>query len=158
MSIVLGKYLAINVGQFLRFSLENMPIIFAGAAFGPVAGVLVGVISDIVGSLMVGFEINPIITVGAGFIGLVAGLYKYITFGGAAFLRLGFSVGVAHIIGSVIIKTIGLSWFYDTPFIILLLWRALNYLIVAVVEWLILYKLLENKNIKAELNSLRGDK
>ena len=37
-SIVAGKYLAIGIGEVLRFSLENLPIIFAGIAFGPVAG------------------------------------------------------------------------------------------------------------------------
>lgn len=157
MSIVLGKYMAINVGQFLRFSLENMPIIFAGASFGPVAGVIVGVISDLLGSVMVGYEINPVITVGAGVVGLFAGLYRYISVGGGALVRLGIVVAAAHIVGSVLIKTVGLSWFYDTHFIILLLWRLLNYVIVAIVEWLLLYKLLENKNIKAELNALRGD-
>ena len=37
-SIVCGKYLAFNVGDFIRFSFENLPIIFAGMAFGYIAG------------------------------------------------------------------------------------------------------------------------
>ena len=105
---------------------------------------------------MVGFEINPLITVGAGAVGLFAGFYRYLPFEGAAFLRLGISVGTAHLVGSILIKSIGLNWYYDTPLVILMLWRLLNYVIVGAVEWVLLYRLLENKNIKAEINSLRG--
>ena len=73
-SIVAGKYLAIRGGDVMRFSLENMPVIFAGMAFGPVAGMLVGVVSDLIGCVLVGYTINPLVTVGAGAIGLVSGL------------------------------------------------------------------------------------
>ena len=156
MSIVLGKYLAFNVGMFLRFSLENMPVIFAGVAFGPIAGALVGTVADIAGSLMVGFEINPLITVGAAAVGFVSGFYRYLPLGSAGILRLGVTVGAAHVVGSVIIKTLGLYWYYNTPLIILMLWRTLNYVIVGAIEWIVLYRLLENKSIKAQINSLRG--
>ena len=71
-SIVCGKYLAFNMGDFLRFSFENLPIIFAGMAFGPLIGALVGVVADLVGCLLVGYAINPIITVGAAAIGLIS--------------------------------------------------------------------------------------
>ena len=158
MSIVLGKYLTFNVGTLLRFSLENLPIIFAGAAFGPITGLLVGVAADLIGCLMVGYEINPIITVGAGVIGLVAGVYRYIGGEERALLRLAVIVFFSHFIGSVLIKTLGLHMYYDTPFMILLLWRVVNYLTVATVEWLILYRLIENKSIKAQIKILRGSK
>ena len=158
MSIVLGKYLAFNVGTLLRFSLENLPIMFAGAAFGPITGLVVGVVSDLVGCLMVGYEINPIVTVGAGVIGLVSGTYRYIGGEENAFFRLAVVVFFSHFIGSVLIKTLGLHMYYDTPYILLLLWRALNYLVVATAEWLILYRLIENKSIKAQIRNLRGNK
>ena len=45
-SIICGKYLAIRGGDILRFSFENLPIIFAGVAFGPVAGALVGIVDE----------------------------------------------------------------------------------------------------------------
>ena len=37
-SIVCGKYLAIRGGDVLRFSFENLPILLAGIAFGPLVG------------------------------------------------------------------------------------------------------------------------
>ena len=58
MSIVLGKLLAVNLGEVLRLSFENLPIIFAGLAFGPLAGAAVGLVADTVGCLLVGYAIN----------------------------------------------------------------------------------------------------
>ena len=59
LSIVCGKFLAIPVGEILRFSFENLPILFAGLAFGPVAGALVGVCADLLGCVLRGYAINP---------------------------------------------------------------------------------------------------
>ena len=73
LSIVMGKYLAIRGGDVMRFSLENMPIIFAGIAFGPIAGAVVGAVADLVGCVMVGYTINPLVTIGAAAIGAVSG-------------------------------------------------------------------------------------
>ena len=70
-SILMGKYLAINMGETLRFSLENTPIILSGIAFGPLAGAAVGIVADLVGCLMVGYTINPIVTLGAAVIGIL---------------------------------------------------------------------------------------
>ena len=148
-SILMGKYLAIRGGEFMRFSLENMPIIFASIAFGPAAGVFVGVVSDLVGCLMVGYTVNPIVTLGAGAIGLSSGiaflLLKKIKLDER--LNILLSVAIAHIIGSVIIKTVGLWTYYDIPFEMLLLWRVLNYLIVGILDGAVVYILLKNKEI-----------
>ena len=62
-SIVCGKYLAIRGGDILRFSFENLPIILAGIAFGPLAGAVVGVVADLLGCLLVGYAINPIYSI-----------------------------------------------------------------------------------------------
>ena len=72
-SILMGKYLAIRGGDVMRFSLENTPIILSGIAFGPGAGTLVGLVADIVGCVMVGYTINPLVTLGAVAIGLISG-------------------------------------------------------------------------------------
>ena len=66
------------------------------------------------------------------------------------------SVGAAHVIGSVIIKTLGLAAFYSMPVGILMLWRLLNYLIVGVLEGIILYILLKNRMIQKEIELIRG--
>lgn len=156
-SIVCGKYLAFNMGEFLRFSFENLPIIFAGMAFGPIVGAAVGAVADLIGCLLVGYAINPIITLGAAAIGALAGLYRYTGFFSgrlASLLRISLTVAAAHLIGSVIIKSFGLSVFYDMPLIMLMLWRLLNYLIVGVLEGFILFHLMNNKSIKTEITKI----
>lgn len=158
-SIILGKYLAINGGNVMRFSLESMPIILAGMAFGPVAGGLVGAVADLVGCLMVGYTINPTITVGAAVIGIISGLVPSLLKKARLDERLVtiITVAAAHLAGSVIIKTLGLAAYYDMPFGILLLWRLLNYAIVGTLDGLTVHILLHNKGIRMQINRLKGE-
>ncbi len=154
-SIVLGKYLAIGVGDVLRFSFENLPIIFIGFAFGPIVGAVSGAVADLVGCVLVGYAINPIITVGAALIGAISGIYRYVPKKGGGvsrfFVCLGF-VFLAHAVGSVFVKTFGLAAFYDMPFFALMLWRTLNYLIVGSLESVILFYLINNRIIANEIS------
>ena len=78
-SIVCGKFLAFNVGDILRFSFENLPIILSGIAFGPLVGAFTGLIADTVGCLLRGYALNPILTLAAIFIGFAAGFIFNIT-------------------------------------------------------------------------------
>lgn len=148
LSIVCGKFLQIPVGEAMRFSFENLPILFAGLVFGPVEGVLVGVCADLLGCFMVGYAINPLVTLGAAAIGLLAGV------GGVLLRRLPLgwrvtvSVAAAHLVGSVVIKTVGLSQFYALPFLALMGWRLLNYAIVGGAEAVLLCLLLRHKGIQ----------
>ncbi len=152
MSIVCGKYLGIRVGDILRFSFENLPILLAGMMFGPVVGSVVGVVADLVGCVLVGYAINPIVTIGAAVIGLLSGILYRGTARLPTFARVLLTVGVAHFLGSVVIKTLGLSAFYDLPVVILMLWRLLNYVIVGGLECLLIYPILKNKAIQSLLN------
>ncbi|MBQ9798211.1 MAG: folate family ECF transporter S component, partial [Clostridia bacterium] len=74
LSIICGKYLALSLGNVLRFSFENLSILLAGMVFGPVVGAVVGIVADLVGCLMVGYAINPLVTLGAACVGLLGGL------------------------------------------------------------------------------------
>ena len=160
-SIVCGKYLAFNMGEFIRFSFENLPIIFAGMAFGPLVGACVGAVADLIGCLLVGYAINPIITVAAAVIGLISGLSIFMP---APHSRLGYTLKIsatvlaAHFIGSVLIKSFGLSVFYDMPLIALMLWRLLNYVIVGALEGFILYHIMKNKTIELEIRKIMKGK
>ena len=155
-SIFAGKYLAINAGEVLRFSFENLPILFAGMAFGPIGGALVGAVADLVGCMLVGYAINPIITLGAVAIGVIAGIYRYLPLrvGVWRVITIALIVLISHAVGSVIIKTFGLSVFYDMHFGILMLWRALNYLIVGSIECLFLLLLFKNKSLCSQINKI----
>ena len=159
-SILCGKYLAIRGGDVMRFSLENMPIIFAGVSFGPLAGAAVGAVADVVGCVLVGYTINPIVTLGATVIGIISGVMP-ILFAKTRLndvIKMALTVSASHFVGSVIIKTLGLSAYYAMPFYILLLWRLLNYVIVCTLDGIILHILLQNKEIKAQIDRIKEKK
>ena len=158
LSIVLGKFLAISVGAYMRFSLENLPIILSGILFGPICGMLTGIVADLVGCVLRGYEINIILTAGALMVGLISGLvYRFFSFSKKRFSVL-LSVILAHAIGSVIIKSIGLSVWYSLDFSIVFLYRLFNYIVVAIVEYLIICVLFKNEGFKKQFSKLLGDK
>ena len=72
MSIVFSRVLSISTG-FVRFNLGSLPVLLAGIVFGPGAGFAVGALADIIGGILAGYAINPLITLGAASIGLVGG-------------------------------------------------------------------------------------
>ncbi len=149
LSIVFGKYLAFNITSAIRISLENIPIIIAAIAYGPIAGAIVGAAADLIGCFLVGYSINPIITLGAISIGIISGIsYKIsIKLSSKPLVQSLFCILPSHIIGSVIIKTIGLYIYYKLPFWLTISTRALTYIIVSIAEIIVLYILLNRKLI-----------
>ena len=154
LSIVCGKYLALPVGNVLRFSFENLPILLAGMMFGPITGALVGIVADVLGCVMVAYTINPLVTLGAACIGLLGGALFRLTKKLPLLWQTCITVILTHLVASVIVKTFGLAAYYDMPFHILLLWRLLNYAVVGVVEWLLLYTILKNQALRRSFESL----
>lgn len=152
--IILGKYLAFNLTEFMRFSLENTTVIFTGIVFGPFYGAALGALQDIVGCIAVGYTINPIITLGSAAVGLVSGLIYRVTKRLSAPVSISFTVFAAHAVGSVIIKSFGLAVFYALPYGVTVLWRILNYAIVGAVEVFVLYILLKSKPLLAQINKI----
>ena len=157
-SIVCGKFLAFNVGDILRFSFENLPMLLSGIIFGPVCGMITGVVADLVGCIMAGYAINPFITAGAATIGLLSGLVYRTLPSGNRFLPLSATVVIAHFFGSVVVKTIGLSIYFGLPFKFTFMWRSLNYLIVGIAELAVLYVLINHSGFKKQISSVTGEK
>ena len=156
MSIVCGKFLAIPFGDVIRISFENLPILLASLMFGPVAGGVTAVAADIFGCFLRGYALNPIITLGALAIGVISGIiFKLMKKSGTP-LKATVGVLVSHVIGSVIIKTFGLAAFYSMPFYTLLLWRGLNYLIVAALDLTAIMIITKNKYVAAIINEAQS--
>ena len=155
LSIVLGKFLAINPTPMIRISLENLPIILSAVMLGPIGGGTVALVADLLGSILRGYEINPIVTIGAVTIGALFGaIFKYTPIKGLI-KRLILSVAAAHFFGSVVIKTSGLAVFYFTSYNMgfgtLFLIRLGTYVVTGAVEILIITILLKNKTTKGLL-------
>jgi ECF transporter S component (folate family) len=161
LSIVLGKYLAINLSQTVRVSFENLSIIMAGLLFGPIIGGVVGAVADLVGCVLVGYAINPIITAGAVLIGVISGLLGMCVLSrGAEKLgtwRIFLPVYAAHIVGSMVVKTIGMMVYYGTPPEIFYV-RVPLYLAIALPEGYLLMLLFRSKTFTGELNRIISKK
>ena len=160
MSIVLGKFLQIPnpFQEFIRISFENLPIMIAGFALGPIAAALVGVTADLIGCLLYGYAINPIITVGAAAVGLVSGTLAYYVITKPLLLRVTVSVSAAHIVGSVLIKSYGLAkWYlskYELGYWEFVAWRLVNYILIAAAECVIIYLMYRNKSFKNQIERM----
>ena len=134
-SVVIGifckNYLNFGNGIF-RITFENFPIILSGLAFGPVVGALVGTLSDMVSFMLSTqtFAISPIVTLGAAAVGAVSGLVSHYIFKRNGMWQVIISVAAAHLVGSVLIKSVGLFFYYHW----LVLWRIPTYSIIATLE------------------------
>lgn len=157
LSAVLGKYLQVPIGDSIRLSLENLPILMAGIFFGPLVGGMVGVTADLLGCLMVGYTVNPIIAVGATLIGVLSGVIaRIVTRHDRPLTAWGIylAVAVAHVVGSMTVKTIGLAIYFSTPTEVLL-WRIPVYIAIGALEGSIILLLARNRIFIGELDRLR---
>jgi hypothetical protein len=68
-------------------------------------------------------------------------------------LNIALSIAISHIVGSMIIKSIGLYIYFGTP-IQVLAWRVPTYIITGAVEFIIITLLLKNKEFSAQLNKI----
>lgn len=160
MSIVLGKFLQIPnpFQEFIRISFENLPILLAGLTMGPVSAALIAVVADLLGCVLYGYSINPIITLGAAAVGLTAGLIGLLLKKKPLLLRVILATVTAHIVGSVLIKSAGLAaWYlskYELGYWEFVAWRGVNYAIVATAETLLLYLLLRNRALQKQFERM----
>lgn len=149
----------LTITPYFRITFENLPLILAGYFFGPIAGLFCGLASDILSTALSQYGlggINPIITLGAGCVGLFAGLIPTI-FKKKNNIVLLISVYAAHIIGNILVKSAGLHIMYSWS-IPLLLPRIPLYIAIAAIEYGIMVILTKNKGIHkmlGEKNDIR---
>ena len=149
MSVVIGifckTFLNFGLGLF-RITFENLPIILSGVLFGPVVGGLVGASSDLVSYLLSGqaYPLNLVVSLGAMSVGIVSGAVSKYIIKKRGTAQIILSGAAAHIIGSMIIKPIGLYQFYGVA----VLWRVPLYLLIAPLEILLLCVLFKRESFR----------
>ncbi len=149
MSVVIGifckTFLNFGMGLF-RITFENLPIILSGILFGPVVGGLVGAASDLISYLMSGqaYPLNPIVSFGAMMVGIVSGVISHYVVKKQGTAQVILSAAGAHLVGSMIIKPIGLYQFYGVA----VLWRIPLYLVIAPLEILLLCLLFKRDSFR----------
>ena len=139
MSVIIGiickNFLNFGGGLF-RITFENLPIILTGILYGPIVGGAVGIATDLI-SYFLSSQIYPpnlIVTVGAMAVGVVSGIVSRFIVKKRGYAQIIISGAAAHIVGSMIIKPIGLFQFYQWS----VLFRIPLYLVIAPIEILIL--------------------
>lgn len=145
MSVVIGIFCksVLNFGGGLfRITFENFPIIISGILFGPIVGGAVGLGSDLISYLLSGqaYPPNIIVSVGATLVGVISGTVSKFVVKKRGTAQVILSGGLAHLIGSMIVKPIGLFAFYQWA----VLWRIPLYLVIAPLEILIICLLFKN--------------
>lgn len=75
-AVVLARLMSVVPDETSRFSIESIPIFISGMLFGPIAGAIVGFISDLIGCLMSPFGYNPLLCLPPVLCGLLAGLFQ----------------------------------------------------------------------------------
>ena len=150
-SVIIGifckNFLNYGAGAFaglFRVTFENLPIILAGLLYGPIVGGTVGFASDLI-SYFFSSQIYPpnlIVTFGAIMVGVVSGLCAKYLVRKKGSLQIIVSGMLAHLVGSIIIKPIGLYQFYGA----LVLFRVPMYMIIAPIEIFLLCMLLKRKS------------
>ena len=121
--------------------------LLAALLFGPGAGFAVGAVADMIGGTLSGYAINPLITLGAGSIGLTAGLLWRALPNLRLGLRTQISVFAGHAVGSIVINSLALHLFYNYRWSVLVT-RIPNALVLAAVNTVLVRLLLENKTIR----------
>lgn len=145
MSVIVGilckNFLNFGGGLF-RITFENLPIILTGILYGPIVGGAVGAATDLI-SYFLSAQIYPpnlIVTLGATMVGVVAGLIAKFVIKKRGYAQIIVSGAMAHVVGSMIIKPIGLFQFYQWS----VLFRIPLYLVIAPIEIVILCLLYRN--------------
>lgn len=134
MSVVIGMICKnfLDFGGGIRITFENLPIILAGIFFGPWVGGAVGIVTDLVSYLLSSqaYPPNLIVTVGAFAVGAVSGLMAKYVVRHHGIGQIVLSGATAHLIGSMIIKSIGLYQFFQWGVLL----RIPLYLVIAPIE------------------------
>ena len=148
LSIVLGKFAAVNIGDTIRISFESFPIMLTSFLFGPFYGLACGVLADVLGCVLRGYALIPLITVASALMGVIPGLLKRFLPVKNQTAKIMISGIAAHVVCSMIIKTVALDLVYKTGFFALLATRVPVYIVTSVVESYLCAVILKMKFVK----------
>lgn len=109
MQIILSKVVSVDLG-FARVTISSLPTILAGLWFGPVAGGLCGMAADILGCLLKGYAVNPLITLSTMTWGVIPALMHPLMRGTKLHrtMYLCLSIVCCAISGTLVLTTCGL--------------------------------------------------
>lgn len=149
-SIILSRLIIPMPNATTRFSLEAIPYFLSGMLFGPLAGALVGGVSDIVGCLFSGYGFNPLFSLPPILYGLISGIFGRFVKKKPTFLRIGLVFLIPVLFGSVLYQSWALAFVYGGKafksfFVTKLLTRSVQFAVTWVLETTVVYMLIKAK-------------
>ncbi|MBR6951237.1 MAG: folate family ECF transporter S component [Oscillospiraceae bacterium] len=114
LQIVLARFLGWQISEGLRISFESIPVLVAGMWLGPVAGLIVGVVSDFLGTVISGYgfyfvplAITPIVN------GVLPPLiFRYVLKDNVNVTKCVIVLVITQLIASMLLGTYALTWYY----------------------------------------------
>lgn len=118
MEIILERTIAIPIGNINRVSLGKCVVILAGLWMGPVCGAIVGMISDVIGAILAGYTIIPLITLSSMMWGIIPVLFLPMikkSDKSQRVLLLCMAIIINSVVSTLVLTSLGLMQFYGTP-------------------------------------------
>lgn len=131
MHIVLTRLIVIELGSY-RITIGCVCTILSGLWLGPVAGGVCGLISDLLGCLIKGYAVNPLITIAAVLWGLLPGFARPLLAGRKTRKTVTICVVVilSSILSTLVFTTAGLVLFQGYNFYVILPGRIAQWAIM----------------------------
>lgn len=121
--VVVLKTVGLN-NDYVKMGLNAIPANLAYYILGPIGGAIFGALSDILGVVVLGQSLNPLLTVTAALSGFIAGLILY---GHPVQLwRVIAAVALKALICSIFLNTLIISAMYGAPFKALIVTRLVK--------------------------------
>lgn len=136
LAILLSRFLSFYISSSLRLSFEYFPIILTGICFGPLAGAVVGGLTDFIGSTLLAKEgFFPLLIVGPILAGYIAGYTaKYMFTGKEKYWKYAVLSIIVDLLCNLTWGSYALSLQKEQPFVNLLISRAPLKLGIAAVD------------------------
>ena len=134
----------------VRASIGNIPLILSGLLLGPLAGLMTGIVSDLVGFLLNshGFPFHPGFTLSSGLTGFIPGIVVLI---GSHFGKNRYSLAnvitanlVVYLLVSGLLNTWWLTHIIGTGFWVLLPVRLASHGVITFINTLLIYALVKS--------------
>ena len=145
LSVAMARLFGLMPNEYSRFSIESIPTFLAGVLFGPVAGGLVGFVSDFVGCLFSGYGYNPMFCLPPILYGVCGGLFRWFLAKKMSVWRILVAYAVPVVVGSILWQSFALDFVYGMGFLLLLGTRSVQFAITLVINVVIVNLLFRTK-------------
>ncbi len=148
LAVISSMWLTLRIGEFIKISPVFLVVAVAGQLYGIVGAVTVAFISDLLQALMAGMGFSPLISAVNVLCAVVFGALLY---NSKSVLKIVLAVLVTQVVGGMLLNTLALHLYFGIPLVPMAYWRAVQCLILIVVEILVLWLMLIVLDIPSRL-------